>query len=587
MVREGSRFEARIPSDYLVSSGFEYYLLAREVAGRTVTLPETDPEQTPFRIDPSAGEARGVDILSPPARTDSPTPEILLLFAAEQDPARLHFVLDGQDLTAQAEIRPDYLFYLPALPLRPGRHEFHVRSFDVREEKEILLSYSFEILRFRAGRGLPLHGTASLGLQRAKADRDTAGLSLTYPVGTSPRGDIDLFGELWGTSYSSWVSYDRTYGTRPLFSTEISSRHLHLEFGDIYPTFSDLTLDAVASLGLDGSYTIGPAAVRALAVRLEGPDTLIGQYSRYLTGGHLQWNRGRVGLSGLYLHGFDDVGSLIRARRIAPPVRDDVFEAGLSLLLSGGAKLEAEYAWGYYDDDLQTSPGAVQAQAYRVALSPKRPGLLRWQLEYRNLDGAYQSLGAPYLERGQKGTDLFIETSIPGAFLGRITLGAFHQPDGWAGRQSVNLSYSFRNGSSVYASGDRSKRPYSADILSTLAGTIGGNLKTPWFSLTVSGGGSSSEYTYTTSSHNYALSAEIPLLRDIIVLKPGFQQYETRNTEGTVAETQRTPAIGLSLWPGSANALEFSFQYIDRQDDVSPSRNVIETVATLSHSRSF
>ncbi|MEX0646640.1 MAG: hypothetical protein WEA56_06130 [Balneolaceae bacterium] len=235
----------------------EYYFELHTRDGRITRYPDTQGGSPPVRLDivepetDSAPEADfiGYTILSPEPGEVLDADDILValtLFYNEEDVENgtFHLSMNGVDITQQAEITPYMIRFRPD-SLDDGEKRLEV-IFEKDDRKYLVAGWNFRVV---AGRGAawsdfgpnpqrPPSGDIELGARNQKV----AGSN--YDALT---GRLQLSGRKGDLAYSarSYVTSQQSNRMQPQNRYEASVRYgtwLHLQAGDVYPYFSNLSV---------------------------------------------------------------------------------------------------------------------------------------------------------------------------------------------------------------------------------------------------------------------------------------------------------------------------------------------------------
>jgi len=162
------KYIAEIPGNFLIREKIEYYLLLKLINGEVVTFPEKDaiehpiiiqidePIEIKIPITPSENnnfDIRGlmpkIIILSPQPgeRINSQDLSIALSYFSEEDidSSRIQVYIDGEDVTAKADIHSTYLSIKPET-IKPGIHTVTIMITNNLDQKYNDFNWSFTVV---------------------------------------------------------------------------------------------------------------------------------------------------------------------------------------------------------------------------------------------------------------------------------------------------------------------------------------------------------------------------------------------------------------------------------------------------------
>jgi hypothetical protein len=341
----------------------------------------------------------------------------------------LRLLLDSADITARAEMTGEYVFCVVDSALAAGLHTVSFLSLS-GADTVFAQNWSFtlapaaaepestpDLLPHEDYPAIPFDLSASVGLQYGMCPQDTAGLGLSYPVGTYPAAEMNASGPLGEGSFNGYLSYDPSYDRYPHGLLQLTAGGLDLSVGEFYPAISELAFSGVTPLGGLLTYQFPAFGVGLTGCRTQSADTGYQAFSQYLYGCHLTGDaventKVAIGVLG----GFDRASSLpdsVRFKRSVYVYTDtllgftdsivtiDSLHPGRNSILwtsieySGGwvvLLMESAISWFMPD-----TGGTVSGDAYTLSSRLKFGGH-GVELSYSSFGDRYKSFGNPYLE---------------------------------------------------------------------------------------------------------------------------------------------------------------------------------------------
>ncbi len=254
LYRRGDVYEADIPAADVTDAGLEYFLLLAFTNGDLVTDPRYDAHRSPYVVEvrpaeakpekPEAGPEEPLLVLSPEPGEALPAEELVVAVSFVQpdsvDSSSVRLLVDGKDVTAEAEISAYLLTWTPVAPLAPGRHvvTLHARSRSGAALEP--LEFSFRILG-DAERKAPIvqdfHGRLYGETRQERVARKNYATNIVAGRASGKAGPVKFLGDVYITSLERSDQQPRNR-MRLAFHT----RYLGVELGDTYPRYTQLTL---------------------------------------------------------------------------------------------------------------------------------------------------------------------------------------------------------------------------------------------------------------------------------------------------------------------------------------------------------
>ncbi|HMZ04498.1 MAG TPA: hypothetical protein PLA15_08105 [bacterium] len=263
----------------------EYYISAETRSGQTITLPTENPMYMPFQMiisKRSVFQETGIEVvvLSPEPDEKTNKKDVVIAISLFSDNAidvkNLRLKLDGDDITAKADVTPELITYSPK-DLGVGQHVARLLYISGESETQILTEFTFEVV-ISGGEDI----LASKGF-RASSDLTSGGSETAFEDGTfrlagraehraqQNLGETTVFERVGGDiSYEKkwfqvgatfdWDSEDNPKKNQPISRYLVTANVdnlVILNYGDTYPTFSPVTLNGTRVRGFSGGVYLG------------------------------------------------------------------------------------------------------------------------------------------------------------------------------------------------------------------------------------------------------------------------------------------------------------------------------------------
>lgn len=325
------------------------------------------------------------------------------------DPATVHLLLDGRDVTALAEITPDAVTYVPDLALRPGAHRFEISARTLTGSEVAPVRQEFRT-GTEPGGEVNRKVTGQLAIDSMDDDVSGPGRRLRQEPSHTATSRLAL-----GTKWNDWrleglvyltTDENQRFQPRNRYAFHIDRDWIGLDAGDMNYSFSPFVLQGKRSRGFGGHLRLGAVEVTALAgsirrsvdgsVRItpgeidtlrtdpSDPDTLEvpadtttvgGTFERNIIGARLAFGRGRTfrfGLDGLRVR--DDVGSIPAG--LLP--KDNLVLGGDVYVAPAGRRLIAEATWAASALTNDITGGAASDSLIELRVGGDVPDLRNW-----------------------------------------------------------------------------------------------------------------------------------------------------------------------------------------------------------------
>ncbi len=521
-------------------------------------------------------------------------------------------LVDGIDVSAEAEITGDYLFYISPEPPSEGSHLISVLGV---LNGDTLLSerWSFTAVKDETSVGtesFPWELSIGLGWRYAACDRDTAGLGLSTPIGHLPTGESSFTGPLWDGLVQGDLSYDPSYDAAPHGLVQLTREGLEVSLGEFYPAFSSLAFANALPLGLLGSYRKNLLAVDFTACRTASADTTLSTFAQYLYGGRAGVSlKDSLFLALGYLQGYDQSASLpdsIRFRATTMVLADTIFGLTDTLVYVDSLHpasnrigwLSARKTLGLFSMELELAGTNTKTDVgqrtsgwgYLAKLACSTPDVDAF-LTYSSTDDGFRSFGSPYLETDKSELEGLLQVKWPAKIMTLLQGSVFKaRADsapglGWTAGAGGNLSSGALSIISLRV--DYSHRPYQTYRYQSRSLSSGIGLCYFGIRFDAGYGYTSSSSPSTTQTHTASASASRRLFRKLAEAAAGIQYYQSRTEDGL------TDRHKLSLTATLSGELSTSFGYrlqagrIVQTDRIDPGQGYRQELASASISIKF
>jgi hypothetical protein len=401
-------YRAAVPERFVASPGFEYFLLVRTLSGGEITSPARNPAESPHRVPVLSAEATArIVILSPEEGeivADSSVFAISVLFdppLASDDSASLY--LDGRRVTEGIERTEDYLYFRPERAPARGAHEaraaVRAASGEIGER-----SWTFFFEEGPEGAALlALSGRIEAGW----ASVSNAGIEgepyVLYEKTSSLAFDGYASGSWGERALFLSSSRDPIYDGEIRATGRLHSESFMIEGGDVYPSFSEMTVSWLSGKGALATVRRGAIESSCFFLRSLPSDTAggLGVYSQFLAGEKVSVAGERWDAALQTAYGWERESSVPETLRFLSPVKNLVVSGSASLRAGKERRLDAEIGWSDTEENERASGGGWRILA-TILDSPRR-GL---SLEAHDYRSDFASLASPTVEGGEYGAIL-------------------------------------------------------------------------------------------------------------------------------------------------------------------------------------
>ncbi len=612
-----------IPAALVRAPAVSYYLRLVDDDGVVSVWPLGAPDAGVFKVAVTGAEevaesgAGGVEVLSPLPGEVVPgsRPEIAALIEPELDePWDAIVILDGRDVSGEAEITSELFVLVSGDSLSPGAHRVTFSALTATRSVE--KSWVFFVREREGGAdGIPMgsapwvgvgaepperlevHGRLELGWAAVAAETttsDTVDVLLPYNETNRPALDFYATGYESDLTFLLTAHYDPVYDERLQWLGSIDAERYEVEVGDIFPSLSATTLDWAAGAGGRVVARLGRTRTELVGLRLSEADTLagFGLYSRFALGAREDIDvTDAVTASVVYLYVYDREGSVPEAGRLDEPLRNTVV-AGILSIDGGRAGAAIEIADATASGQFEASGGAVRA---RVRYEKDYDN--RVVLEYVYSDPTYYSAGSLEHEPGERGAELEFAVRPWGAIKASGSVGAFRAFDSILGIASeeyavrvygrLDGSWPLNGGSlRAYGAARYDRTPYESHDYTYAYSAVGAAWRTA--RLAATGSASFSRSRSPGARDAWGVGGE---LRYDLVPRKWKTRVAARWTlgsgDGGEVDYTRSSYTVESRWVGREVELAAEYRLIELEDRVSPARGYTEHVVRVSLGHSF
>ncbi len=621
-----SLLRADIPADLVQSPELRYYLRIVDLSGDVLTAPPGSPEAGTYTVGVvGAGTARGapepagrgVHVLTPlPGEVvGGAAPDIAaMLDPPLEEPWMAVLLLDGRDVTADAEVLSDYFYLSPAESLSNGGHSVTFSALTLTRAVEETWTFFVRettpagptvepgtAVRPRATEAIEgggefiINGRAQVGWAAVAAETTAVeSLSVFLPYDEQSAPSLDLYVSALGPSLTGLATarYDPLYDDRLTGSLLLEAPSFDLEAGDIFPSLTRSTLDWASGLGVRAGFHAGPMRTDVTAVRLAEADTVggVGSYAQYALGAKetVEWGQGDSAALA-YVRAFDDERSVPEEDRVIDATDSDVLAATLTLE-SGGRLVDAEVARSWLAGGVDERGGH-----FRIRAGYEKDHANRVIVEYSRTDTSFYSRGSIATEPGRHGAGIEVAYG-PGTVARFLVTADAHRiegaalgtdPDAWCaalyGR--LDLSWSVAGGDvRGYAVARYDRTPYEEYEYRYVQGAGGCSYRRGKLSaaLSLSWSRASSDGDEDTVGAGADLRWELIPGR---LSGRASTRWSVGSGEGS-DYTRATHTAGVR-WDAGVCDLSAEYRYLERDDRASPDDGYTEHVGLVSVGRRF
>ncbi len=274
-------FTAQIPD--VIEQGIEYYFEVTLLNGSIQTLPASQPEINPYRLQASAAEAPSDDfiLLSPVSSTVPENADLIIAIsyfamAGNIDTDKIQVFFDGFDKTNQATITGNMLT-LRMEKVPSGNHSFQIKAETMSGKPVVSRTWQTKVSGSEPYE-LPMDLTGSVRFYGKYNSTDRDG-----DTDEDRRGDWDINVKTQQKYFNMYtklfLSSDEDKDRQPLnrYTFGIKIPHLELVLGDDSPYFDTFTLNNKNVRGIHGD--LNGAGMRLMVIYGESKRGIDGKYT--------------------------------------------------------------------------------------------------------------------------------------------------------------------------------------------------------------------------------------------------------------------------------------------------------------------
>ena len=546
----------------------------------------------------------------PDSSIEADQPLEISLLLEELSDLELRIFLDSLEITSQAEVTGEYLFYLSPAPPSPGRHTLKILLLS-QTDTVIAHLWSFSV---PAPKAVPLTSGPSLelsvdgGIYFSRCSRDTAGLGLASPAGWHPLGSCYLSAGLWSGRLFSHLSFDPAYDRSPHGLAQFQRELWELSLGEFYPDFSPLAFSGPSPLGIMATRRSGILGVQGAAGRTQKADTLFQTYEQYLYGGQVDlgpWHS--FSISSGFLYGWDRPGSLPDSVRFPSSTfiyddtltglvdtlttRDTLPSGSNSLWWLGGEctrgkwRYRAAAAWSGFRPDLGGS--YLSDRSFLVGLG-RQAARHFMDIRYLSWGKHYKSFGNPYLEAAKN--ELLWSLHSRWSAVSSQTDGSLYRvftdsANGNSFRAGGAINLASPDRPSINVRADYYYRPYRWYLFTSRSLSLGASGRAGPWAWQSSLGLSSNSGVSSGQSRNARLALSRRMMRERLSIQASTAYYWTGWDSGLSSQDRISAELVFSLQVSARTAFRLELRQLSQWDRLDSLKDYHQQTAVLLLSR--
>ena len=272
MIESSGLYTAIIPGSDVSVEGLEYLIIAELESGGQIAFPEVEPYEQPIYLatllektseaveaarEQGAVEGSNMVILSPDANSRVREEEILIavsLFYTENiDLATIKIFLNGIDISDNSVISEDLITYAPD-DIESGLKTVIIEASDLFGETLKPLQWEFTVVSNRV-RTESLFKISGKGFVDTRSDKIREQTDDVLTSRFSLRGNYDFL-NFRGLAYLT-SKENKFLQPKNRFMFALNTKWLKLNFGDINPNITPLTISGKRIRGVEGNLLLG------------------------------------------------------------------------------------------------------------------------------------------------------------------------------------------------------------------------------------------------------------------------------------------------------------------------------------------
>jgi hypothetical protein len=415
MFRSDKMFEGKIPARYVTGKALEYYIELYTADGTIITSPDNNALSLPYVIVLVPAEKGWFEILYPESGSiiDNKKPQISASFNADAVNSKddIKIRLDDRDITSKCEITQDFFQYTPTENLSTGSHIVIVTNLNklgMTDSWEFMISGEPSLWQ-------NFSGNASTTWQFA--DSNAKSPFLLYNKGSNWGLIAQLGCQILGQQFNSWINRNMLYGSRTTdFGFGLYGDKVTINAGDIFPSMSELVLDALPARGAE--IKVNP--FECLNIQILGAESRLFTGKDEFTANLVNSKFGgvRVAISPIkekcelnasYVYARNNTGAGPDIP-ISIDKENNIVSFGTQVSMPAQIKFHAEWARSNhhtnYGEDFGSESHIDQAVSAGIS---KQIGMLSLETFYINVGNNFLSEVNPFLETGRNGAGVSIK----------------------------------------------------------------------------------------------------------------------------------------------------------------------------------